>query len=291
MSAFTVTVSGNYVRDEIPPRCRKPRPVSHEATATYDVPQVSADDAPVAFKVERAIAEKVEQIRTHGGNLYARYLPWAHQEEPSIPGSDHFPAEVDGDRYHSFLSRPESAEEFEQNVQDHYGNFLIIDGEVWVATSEPRYVVMTFGLGNNHGGTGLMDSSSDNQNIMATSYFRADEYEQARQHAIQVASRRGDTEDVARFEKNPESYRSIEVVIPDAVTLVTMLPESEEARDLRFDYWSAVRKLKDSDGNGIEEEEQAFSKVAVLRAKLIDLGVPVQEPTARPYEARHSVMA
>ena len=34
-------------------------------------------------------------------------------------------------------------------------NFLLVDGELYKVTSEPRYCINVFGLGHNHGGTGM----------------------------------------------------------------------------------------------------------------------------------------
>ena len=84
---------------------------------------------------------------------------------------------------------------------------------MWTVTGEPRYVVNTFGLGHNHGGTGLFVEEYYNQNIAASNYFSALDGDKAVAYANKVAERRGDTNDVGKFEK------MIEVLIPEAVTI------------------------------------------------------------------------
>ena len=96
--------------------------------------------------------------------------------------------------------------------------YLLIDGAVWGESGEPRYVVNTFGLGHNHGGTGLFVDEYYNPNIAASNYFSALDGDKAVAYANKVAERRGDTNDVGKFEK------MIEVLIPEAVTI---RPEAE----------------------------------------------------------------
>lgn len=78
---------------------------------------------------------------------------------------------------------------------------ILVDGELYEQTTEPRYRVCTFGLGNNHGGTGLFVDYCYNQNIRKDNYFSALEGDMAVAYANDVAARRGDTKDVGRFEK------------------------------------------------------------------------------------------
>src|SRR5690606_27936673 len=138
-------------------------------------------------------------------------------EEPTLPGSVHFPQDVDTEHHHlriPYTPNPiDSDEAFYNAAAEHYRQFLIIDGIVWVETGEPSYSVDTFGMGHNHGGTGLMvNAGAAGRHSGKT--FRADEFEAALAHAIQVATGRGDTKDVARFERDPEDFRRIEILLP-----------------------------------------------------------------------------
>jgi len=78
-------------------------------------------------------------------------------------------------------------------------NFLLVDGELYKTTNEPRYEIVTFGLGHNHGGTGMFCSYHYNPNICKDSYFSALQGEQAVAYANKVAAGRGDTNYVGKF--------------------------------------------------------------------------------------------
>lgn len=80
-------------------------------------------------------------------------------------------------------------------------NHILVDGELYTATSEPRYVVQTFGLGHNHGGTSLFVEYEYNPNIRKENYFSALDSEKAVAYANKIASARGDTESVGKFKK------------------------------------------------------------------------------------------
>ena len=77
---------------------------------------------------------------------------------------------------------------------------ILVDGELYEQTAEPRYVVNTFGLGHNHGGTGMFVEYHYNPNIRNDNYFSALDGDAAVEYANKVAGR-GDTKDVGRFEK------------------------------------------------------------------------------------------
>ena len=51
--------------------------------------------------------------------------------------------------------------------------YLLVDGELYHCTSEPRYCIYTFGLGHNHGGTALSVDYRYNPNISKNRYFSA----------------------------------------------------------------------------------------------------------------------
>lgn len=279
--SFEITATGTYTRVETPPRCRKPRPISYNTTATATVETVDSTEAPMAFHLTRVLPEQVTEIRTHAGKLYAAHRESRNQETPLLPGSTQFPSETNAERLR--LRETESADAFESSIQRHFSRFLIIDGTVWVETAEPSYLVTTFGMGHNHGGTALMVETLPTRYRAGT--FRADDFASALAHAIEVAGERGDTHDVARFEKSPDEYCAIEVLIPEAVTLVTAPPTPREVRDLRVDYDTARGRLRSARSPG--EETEAFHEAVRLREEIISTGHTPVEPDTRPYEARH----
>lgn len=286
MDSFIITAHGTYTREEIPPRCRKPRPVTHVTQTTTIVPAVDSTQAPVAFRVHQVIPEgRVDEIRTHQGRLYGLYRPVSGQTEPTTPGSAQFPSEVDADSHD--LTRlmphgtPSSAEEFSTAVSEQLASFLIIDGAVWVTVAEPGYLVTTFGLGGLNGSTGLMVSTRRDHGTL----FRADEFDAARVYAAEVARERGDRADRYEDDEQAERHRGIEVLIPEAVTLVTVPPTPRRVRDLRFEYARACDRL--SQARTPDEEAELFGEVVWLRGEIIRSGHAPVRPDVQPYEARH----
>jgi len=91
---------------------------------------------------------------------------------------------------------------------------VVLGGFLLVKVNEPRYVVQTFGLGHNHGGTGMFVTQSYNPNIGHDSYFNALNYMEACEHADNVAERRGDDRSIP---VRPNEGFEIEVLIPEAV--------------------------------------------------------------------------
>lgn len=280
--SFKIEVSGCYERIEIPPRCRKPRPVLYDTTTTVTVDTVTAEEAPVAFRITGLCGPddtepSIFEIRTHKGKLYTPFTPTRRTEDPAYPGSSRFPTELVIQPQGHY---PISPEEYAHEVQKEFSVYLIIDGTVWEETTEPGYLVATFGLGGINGSTGLMVSSRTDHGTL----FRADEFEAARDYAARISAERGDRED--RYTTGEaEEYRAIEVLIPEAVTLVTVPPTPKEVRDLRFSYRTARDRL--SHARTPEEEAELFAEVSQLRESIIEAGHAPVESDAQPYEARH----
>lgn len=97
-------------------------------------------------------------------------------------------------------------------VNAYMGNYLLVDGELYVCTGEPRYCIYTFGLGHNHGGTSLSVDYCYNPNITHKRYFSALDGEKAVIEANRIAAARGDTKDIGKF------AAKIVVYLPECVT-------------------------------------------------------------------------
>lgn len=74
--------------------------------------------------------------------------------------------------------------------------YLLVDGNLYIKTSVPFYCITTFGLGMNHGGTGLF--------VHCNRKWRKKEFDalhgkEAVQKATEIALQRGDTESVPHF--------------------------------------------------------------------------------------------
>ena len=97
------------------------------------------------------------------------------------------------------------AREAAQKVVDQ---FVFFDNIWWVETVPPVYHYNTFGLGHNHGGTGLFIGYVDINSLdkyARNFYFTPKQREKAIKTAIKVATDRGDTNDVKRFQHIPEN--------------------------------------------------------------------------------------
>lgn len=101
-----------------------------------------------------------------------------------------------------------------RDLQQKADEYIIFDNKLWEECGEPMYVVKTFGLGHNHGGTGMFIDYYYNPNIGAKNYFNALHRQEAIDYANEVAKRRGDTNDIGRFGEN----KDIIVLDPKVVT-------------------------------------------------------------------------
>lgn len=195
-----------------------------EGEFKVNVVSLTADEAPVAFRLsdyshrERGNTE----IRWYKGKLWRRMT----QNDGRCGGdlsdvkTDELPRVV-RIVYGIPHSIAKTRELLQKKFRESAKSYILIDGAVWTVTGEPRYVVNTFGLGHNHGGTGLFVEECYNQNIANTNYFSALDGDAAVAYANKVAERRGDTNDVGKFEK------MIEVLIPEAVTIRPMQEHGE----------------------------------------------------------------
>ena len=91
--------------------------------------------------------------------------------------------------------------------------YIIFDNKVWKKCGEPMYVINTFGLGHNHGGTGFFIEYYYNDNIPNTNYFNALERDKAIAYGKSIAARRGDTKSI----EGMGDRDIIEVLMPEMV--------------------------------------------------------------------------
>lgn len=97
------------------------------------------------------------------------------------------------------------AREAAQKVVDQ---FVFFNNVWWIETYPPVYTYNTFGLGHNHGGTGFFIGYVDIKSLDKYArkfYFTPKQREKAIQTVIKVATERGDTDDVKRFQHIPEN--------------------------------------------------------------------------------------
>lgn len=192
-----------------------------EGEIKVSVPSVTADEAPVAFRLSDYSHQKGKQteLRWYGGKLWRQHTSRDRSGEQSVIVTDFGPEHLEHLLNPSLpwghsRSRAVCIKRYRQEAE----RYLLIDGAVWKRAGEPRYVINTFGLGHNHGGTGLFVEEFYNSNIANDRYFSALDGDKAVAEANRIAERREDTESMGNFEK------MIEVLIPEAVSI---RPEAE----------------------------------------------------------------
>lgn len=203
-----------YYEGYIPPRCRKTRYRECEEYVFLNLKETSFDNLSLAFEVsdcydygdyESGKAER--KIYAYRGKLwetcnvsdfvcgdllekYKTPLDWIMvRNETSSMFCPHFYEDGDHPGRDHILSR----------AKNDLKQYLLADGVLYHQTKEPMYVINTFGLGHNHGGTGMFVEDTYNSNISRDNYFSALDGENAVSYANVVAARRGDTNNVGKF--------------------------------------------------------------------------------------------
>lgn len=194
-------------------RCRKIRHRYTDREIEVEIAEPGKKEFPIAFIVHKFDGDIT--LRAYDGKLWkaVRNSDWRAVKDFEDDWTD-----IKKVSY--FLSRSrnysDDSSEFTEHsviIEDNFDEvkkkltedaekYLIYDNRVWKPHGEPRYVVMTFGLGHNHGGTALMLDYGYNPNIGHERYFNALQRDEAIQSAKEVAKRRGDTESIDNIGKS-----------------------------------------------------------------------------------------
>ncbi len=168
-----------------------------------------------------------EEIRTHKGKLYTpiRVTHGAAISTEFVNEQDiincleyharDFWISETNDYSENSVIVDDNSESVIKILRDKAKNYIFFDGKFWKETNEPRYLINTFGLGHNHGGTGFFIEFHYNPNIPAKNYFNALQRDAAIAYGKAVATKRGDTESVDKI----GSYCNIEVLMPEMVKI------------------------------------------------------------------------
>lgn len=234
----------SFTESVIPPRCRKPRLVTrNDGEVDVEITELTREQAPVAIRASGTTLTRdlafAYDLRWWDGQLWTPVsLDSNGEPRGRTSGQDNWdwpalPEVLDlrqGGRnqcytyeFHgTFGSNPR--EEVEAEIQAFAKRHVVIDGIPHRVAPEPRYVVMTFGLGSNHGGTAVMVDSHFNTNIRTESYFGLLELEAALVYATKVAQERRDTKNL------PMQYHGtkFEVLMPEVVTVRNPLVQKSQ---------------------------------------------------------------
>lgn len=222
-----VTVRFSYTEDVVPPRCRKPRRTGFDdGELRVNIPETSKEMAPVAIIATRPKFSWQSgyciEYRWYKNKLWTAvdsindYHPKKLAEIPCVidltKGNHWWPgiSLYAGDLAHR--TKFDAEKKIRSVMKDH----LCIDGVHYRLAGEPRYVINTFGLGNNHGSTAVFVHDFYNSNIRRDSYFSLLDLDKALATATDIASQRGDTESLPMTLNGGEKF---EILLPDAIRL------------------------------------------------------------------------
>lgn len=207
-------------------RHRIPRIREVEEDITVELREVARKDAPVAM----VVTDYQSYIDENGkdefglrdtaflaidGALYSEKRDmWGALDKGTYPMEDFLHAlERQGDYYFCRSYNGETGRDAVlQSLQKFVDSHVMIDGVLYEEHGEPRYLVQTFGLGHNHGGTGMFIETFYNPNVSKDRYFTALQRDEAIACANEIATMRGDTKDVGTF-----GDINIEVYMPEMV--------------------------------------------------------------------------
>lgn len=196
-----------YEESYLPPRCRNLRYRECEDYININLKEVAPEEMELAFE-DNSYSGK-GKIYFYKGKLWSKVKSGGFMCNPEGLGiktpleelkyvneycSTYFPSPW-RDGAHPDRKRMLSA------VRKEMSKYVLINGDVYEQTSEPRYCICTFGLGHNHGGTGMFVDYSYNPNICNDNYFSALDGKKAVEYANSVAAGRGDTKDVGKFKE------------------------------------------------------------------------------------------
>lgn len=233
------TYEEKYLRTS---RCRKPLARTREGIYELAIKELAKAECPIAAVVHdmKSVYEGAtttadfegngeykmfaEPYRVHNGKFY-KFCRASYGAAISTAQTElkYVIADIKSDLYRYSLYEKENLfsdksvyisdnlSEIVDNMQARANKYISLDGELWKECGEPRYVVNTFGLGHNHGGTAMFIEEFYNSNISSKNYFNAVNRDKAITYAKETAIARGDTDSVKRIGK----MENIEVLIPE----------------------------------------------------------------------------
>ena len=202
----------SYAVPYIPPRCRKERYDYKEEYVAVNLKEADPSEMQLAFEdvsyegrvrifyhVKTKALWRVAEMKDicaggsveHGYTTPLEALMWWNEH-----GSKYLTSLYD--------KVQQTRDTVMKRVRADMQTYLLIDGVLYVRTTVPYYKVVTFGLGQNYGGTGLLVQYTDYGKrpiIDNARYFDALSGKAAVEKANQIAANRGDTKDIGRFKE------------------------------------------------------------------------------------------
>ena len=211
---------------------RLPRLRKNEVEITLNIPTFDKNELPVAFIVKGlGINRPKTNFYLYNDKLYTLvlYKDRVCNTEGKYPVSkfiEEIKREANDDGwcispyYDTLPVKDESVirtkEKREKYIRERFEtDYIIIDNGLYKVTGEPTYHISTFGMGGNHGGTGMFVDCEYNSNRPKRLYFNALQRKECLAAAKKIAKGRKDTDSV----KGMGKYCNIQVLIPEAVKL------------------------------------------------------------------------
>lgn len=213
-----------YYESYIPPKCRKTRYNEVFKSVWVNIKETTFDSLKLAF-----IDYYNEwEVYYYNGKLY-KQKPFnstlAYDDEVGNALDDLMMWRKRGSKYYAKpkntngnifnYAEYETQKDIVKRLKHEMSQYLIVDGVLYETfIGKPYYIIYTFGLGGNHGGTALLVSYSTAPKRMIRQNkgwaFGINDTEKAMTTAIQIASDRGDTNYI-EFIKKPK----IDIKIPE----------------------------------------------------------------------------
>ena len=203
------------------PRHKVPRDVAHNCTAKVSLLSITRDDTDPGFTVtdrewvfrdkdgvrtgrydeaggknESDLEEVERELLIYDGQLYGEVL-MADDSGKAVEADGMWMEKRAGAGYRNWYEGATEAEAAD-HVQSSLDGYISIDGKVWQSTREPVYRIMTFGMGDDHGGTSLTIgiAPETDKNTADDWYVPATQHKAAVERAVQVATDRGDLQSI-----------------------------------------------------------------------------------------------
>lgn len=258
-----------YEESYLPPRCRKLRYRECEDYINVNLKEVTPEEMSLAFednsysgkgkiyfykgklwsKAKMPNKSIVKELQERGFEIKSAldYLVYCNAN-----CSSYFNFAFDREYYGKDTSRIATIKQARKEMKE----YILVDGELYTLSAEPRYVVNTFGLGHNHGGTGMFCEYHYNPNIGKSNYFSALDGEKAVAYANKVAAGRGDTKDVGKFKP---------FIIVHMPEIVKVKPSKQHGDGGEF--INTMEKLIDNSGSAFEAGLLCMAFAAASGAK------------------------
>lgn len=207
-----------YYEGYIPPKCRKTRFKEITETILLNLREVDVNALKLAFK---DLSHEIEgyyykgkiysKVKHYIGNesdnecetILSNLIWWRKISSIYFARCKSYMFNKNYDDYSNYETREEIIARAKKDMQ----RYILVNGELYEKTELPCYRIITFGLGHNHGGTGLLVCYNKKPQTWIKRKenrgycFSALDFNNAYQKAVAVANGRGDNLSIQYFKQ------------------------------------------------------------------------------------------